>query len=139
MQKANIKRAMAETALLISLMASPMFLGRYKDKKGNWAYRNLMYQIYRMQTEVGASSPVALTGFIKNALTILNSPMACISTVDNMTRVLYFHDLFYKVEAGKHEGENLYVHGLEKAIPYYRQVINQLNLGNEDTLFKIFD
>jgi hypothetical protein len=139
MQKANIKRAMAETALLISLMASPMLLGRYKDKKGNWAYRNLMYQLYRMKTEVGASSPVALTGFIKNALTILNSPMACISTVDNMTRVLYFHDLFYKVEAGKHEGENLYVHGLEKAIPYYRQVMNQLNLGNEDTLFKIFD
>ena len=139
MQKANIKRAMAETALLISLMVSPMFLGRYKDKKGNWAYRNLMYQIYRMRTETGASSPFALTGFIKNILTILNSPMACISTVDNMTRILYFHDLFYKVEAGKHEGENLYVHGLEKAIPYYKQVMNQLNLGKEDTLFKIYD
>ena len=139
MQKANIKRAMAETTLLVSLMASPMFLGRYKDKKGNWAYRNLMYQLYRMRTETGASSPLALTGFIKNMLTILNSPMACISTVDNMTRVLYFHDLFYKVEAGKHEGENLYLHGLEKAIPYYKQVRNQINLGTEDTLFKIYD
>jgi hypothetical protein len=115
-----------------------MFLGRYKDKKGNWAYRNLMYQLYRLRTETQASMPLN-TGFIKNMLTILNSPMACISTIDNMSRILYFQDLFYKVESGKHEGENLYVHGLEKVIPYYKQVINQLNLGTEDTLFKIYD
>jgi hypothetical protein len=138
MQKANLKRAMAETVILISLVSSPMFLGRYKDKKGNWAYRNLMYQLYRLRTETQASMPLN-TGFIKNMLTILNSPMACISTVDNMSRILYFQDLFYKVESGKHEGENLYVHGLEKAIPYYKQVMNQLNLGTEDTLFKIYD
>ena len=138
MQKANLKRAMAETAILISLVSSPMFLGRYKDKKGNWAYRNLMYQLYRLRTETQASMPLN-TGFIKNMLTILNSPMACISTVDNMSRILYFQDLFYKVESGKHEGENLYIHGLEKAIPYYKQVVNQLNLDTEDTLFKIYD
>lgn len=136
MQQANLKRALAETMLLVGLSASIASLGRYKDKKGNWAYRNLMYQLMRMRMETSASTPSP--GFVSNIITILNSPAACITQFSKMAKLLTLTDLAVTIESGKYEGENLWLHNAEKALPFIKQVQNQYELATEDDLFQIF-
>lgn len=46
----------------------------YDDKKNNWAYRHLVYELKRVQMETRASVPYF--GMINNALNILNQPFA---------------------------------------------------------------
>lgn len=137
MQQANIKRAVAEIALLVGLCASTASLGRYKDKKGNWAYRNLMYQLMRMRMETRASVPFS-PGFVTNIITILNSPAACITQFSKLAKLLSLTDLAVTIESGKYEGENLWVHNAVKAVPFLKQVQNQLELATEDDLFQVF-
>lgn len=136
MQQANLKRALAETMLLVGLSASIASLGRYKDKKGNWAYRNLMYQLMRMRMETSASTPSP--GFVSNIITILNSPAACITQFSKMAKLLTLTDMAVTIENGKYEGENLWLHNAEKALPFIKQVQNQYELATEDDLFQIF-
>jgi hypothetical protein len=136
MQRANIKRALAETMLLVGLSTSIASLGRYKDKKGNWAYRNLMYQLMRMRMETMASTPSP--GFVSNIITILNSPAACITQISKLTKLLTLTDLAVTIEGGKYDGENLWLHNAEKALPFLKQVQNQYELATEDDLFQIF-
>ena len=137
MQLANMKRALAESLLLGGLVASISSLGRYKDKKGNWAYRNLMYQLMRMRMETGASMPFD-PGFVSNIITILNSPMACLNPIQKMVKLLTLTDLAVTIESGKYEGENLWLHNAKKALPFLKQVQNQYELATEDDLFQIF-
>lgn len=137
MQLANMKRAIAESILLGSLMASVASLGRYKDKKGNWAYRNLMYQLMRMRMETTASMPLH-PGFVSNLITILNSPAACITQFSKIAKLLSLTDLAVTIEGGKYDGENLWLHNAEKALPFIKQVQNQYELATEDDLFQIF-
>ena len=137
MQLANMKRAIAETSLLVGLTASIASLGRYKDKKGNWAYRNLMYQLMRMRMETSASMPLN-PGFVSNIITVLNSPAACITQFSKMAKLLTLTDLAVTIESGKYEGENLWLHNAEKALPFIKQVQNQYELATEDDLFQIF-
>jgi hypothetical protein len=137
MQKANMKRAAAEIVLLVGLCASTASLGRYKDKKGNWAYRNLMYQLMRMRMETRASVPFS-PGFVTNIITILNSPAACITQFSKLAKLLSLTDLAVTIESGKYEGENLWVHNDVKAVPFLKQVQNQLELATEDDLFQVF-
>ena len=136
MQLANMKRAMAETMLLVGLSASIASLGRYKDKKGNWAYRNLMYQLMRMRMETMASTPSP--GFVSNIITILNSPAACITQFSKMAKLLTLTDILETIEGGKYDGENLWLHNAENALPFIKQVQNQYELATEDDLFQIF-
>lgn len=58
MEKYNLKRAIAEVTLLSIISAAIQILPDEKDKKGNWAYRNMVYQLKRMEMETMASSPV---------------------------------------------------------------------------------
>lgn len=139
MQKYNLKRAMAETLILGMLTASIALLGDYKDKKGNWAYRHLIYLLKRLSMETKASDPVAAYGFVSNIITILNSPAAALNTAEKVSNLLDITDLFVTIENGKYQGNNLYFHNLEKSLPWYGQIIKMLELGNSDDLFKIFD
>lgn len=145
MDQYNCKRALAETIIFASLVMSNLSLGRYKDKKGNWAYRNLMYQVKRMLMEVQASTPIpmpgsgfGLMGFEKNIITTLNSPAAALNTIEKLATIADLSTLFETVENGKHRGENLYLHKMERAVPFYGSVRKQMNLGEEDYLFNVF-
>lgn len=139
MERYNLKRAIAETAILGMLTASIALLGDVKDHKGNWAYRHLIYKLKRMQMETKASDPVALGGFIRNMCTVLNSPVAAVDTVKKISNILDLTDLFVTIEGGKYDGENKYVHNLEKNLPFYGQIVKMLELGESDDLFMIFN
>ena len=139
MERYNLKRAAAETAILAMLTASLALLGDYKDKKGNWAYRHLIYQLKRMQLETMASDPVAAYRFVKSGIKVLNSPMAMLKTVENLTELLDVTDAFVTIEGGKHDGENKYLYNAERRLPFYGQIVKMTELGESDDLFKLFN
>lgn len=139
MERYNLKRAIAETTILLLLAGSIALLGDEKDKKGNWAYRNLIYQLKRMQMETFASNPFAAYGFVSNAIKVLNSPAAALKTTERLSHLLKITDLFSTIEEGKYEGENRYFHNLERDLPFYGQIVKALELGESDDLFKLFN
>lgn len=139
MERYNMKRAFAETAILAMLTASIALLGDYKDKKGNWAYRHLIYELKRLEMETMASNPIAAYGFVSNMIKILNSPAAALNTAEKLSHLLKLTDLFVTIESGKYEGENKYIHNLEKDLPFYGQIVKMLDLGESDDLFMLFN
>lgn len=139
MEQYNVKRAIAETVILAVLSALLWLGGDYKDKKGNWAYRHMIYLLKRLKMETMASNPISLYDFVKNIITILNSPMACLNTIEKLSNLLRITDVAITIEEGRYQGENLYIHNLIYSLPFYRQIMNLLELGESDTLFKIYE
>lgn len=150
MERYNMKRCIAEVVALMTLSVSNLSLGDYKDKRGNWAYRNLMYQTKRMLMETRASAPLPDViplffgeqakpmAFIENIMSLLNSPMAALNTIDSITSVLDFSKLLITIEGGKYDGQNLYWHDFEKNFPYYGSIKKQADLSSEDYMFQVF-
>ena len=93
--------------------------------------------------EISASTPISYTGintgFIKNITTMLNSPVAAVSQVDKLTKLLRITDIFSTIEGGKYDGENRYIHNLETVLPYYPQLVKAINMGDDNALFAIFE
>ena len=139
MELYNLKRAIAETAILAMLSASLLLLGDAKDHKGNWARRHLIYQLKRMQMETMASNPLSGYGFISNMIKMLNSPVAAINVVEKLSNLVKFTDMAQTIESGKHKGENKYVYNLERSLPFYGQIVKAYELGESDDLFKLFN
>ena len=141
-ERANLKRAIAETALLVLLTVQNISLGEYKDKRGSWAYRNLMYQTKRMLMETKASTPLSgfgPQGFVANMINILNSPVAAVATIQDIVTLMDLTKLFVTIEGGQYDGENLYMHNLKRRVPYVGQIIRQSRIGKEDYIFQVFE
>ena len=139
MQRYNLRRALAEVTILAILSATIALLGDYKDKKGNFAYRLLLYQLRRLQMETFASSPVEPVHFIKSAVKILNSPAAALNTIEDVADLLRLTDLFVTIEEGRNKGENKYVHNMEKKLPFYGKLKVFFELEDNDDAFKLFN
>lgn len=141
-EQANIKRTIAETAVLVLLTIQNLSLGEYKDKRGSWAYRNLMYQTKRMLMETRASTPLSgfgPQGFMENTLNILNSPIAAVATIEDIVSLMDLSKLFITIEGGRYDGENLYLHNLKRRVPYVGQIMRQAKIGEEDYIFQVFE
>lgn len=121
--------------LLVAVNLMLLVLGPAKDHKHNWALRHAIYQLLRVNMEIQASTPVALYGFIKNILKILNSPTAVLNVVGKWSDLLRFTDLARTIESGKHAGENKYFVNSEKALPFIQHVDNLINIDDHEELF----
>ena len=116
-----------------------------KDKKGNWAYRNLIYQLKRMEMETMASTPVWIPwskqsplSFERNIIKTLNSPAAALSTIEDLSVLLDFTKAFDTIDSGKHKGENRYLYNLERKFPFYGQIKRQIEMKDSDDYFRVF-
>lgn len=144
-ERYNLKRTIGELSLFTVLAVSNLSLGSYKDKRGNWAYRHLIYMTQRLLMETQASTPFFIpftqygpTGFIKNVITTLNSPMAAINTMNSLANIIDFTKLAQTVQSGDEKGQNMYLHRLERAVPFYSSIKKQIDLGDEDFMFNVF-
>lgn len=139
MEKANVKRALMETAVLVLLFAIKSLLGAPdKDDRGNWIKRHMQYICARLGMEVEASTPVAGQKFIGSILTQLNSPFAAMSTASKILNLLDLSLLNKEVQTGIYMGENMYIHKNKKAIPFYQQLHTVYNLADDEYAFTLF-
>jgi hypothetical protein len=139
-QKSNVWRAHAELTLICALIACQLGLGSEEDTKGSWLKRFILYQIKRaLLDEISFTYPgVFITGE-----TIINSPVASYNTIYGLGYPIYGAvrgDFNETVKRGKYKGMNKYVRNLIKYdIPYYEQINQAINFGDEDNVFFIFN
>jgi len=139
MEKFNVKRTVTEAYILMINYALIMLAGNYKDHKNNWARRNLIYQLRRIDLEIGATNFLPLfpsklftdndsyagksfLSPLKNTVTMLNEPFASLNTFNTIEDLFSFSKMFEYYESGKYEGENIYLHKLEKDIPLWGKI-----------------
>lgn len=141
MQRYNIKRARAEICMLMALIGLEFALGDPDKHKGDYWRRWWIYQTKRMITETKASVPsVEMLG---NALTVLNSPMAGINTLNALLYPFYGisnGDLGEKIQSGPHKGEDKYIRNITKyTLPFFKDWERLQTLDSDDSIFKVFE
>lgn len=104
LERANLKRAAADFGqFALVVLAFNLLVHGWKDDENPWHKRMILYQLRRMQTELGAM----LTP--KEALNILRSPIAATSIIESTynvaTSILWPPDWFNEVESGRFEGK----------------------------------
>lgn len=136
--KYNVKRAVAELGVMVILFAQMTSLGTYKDHKHNWAARMYLYQLNRLMMETKASSLWSGLGILDNLISLLNSPMSCLSTIDSFKNLFNYTYAFQTVKSGKHKGENKLYHTWETKAPYLSKIQTVKNIAEEDAIFNLF-
>lgn len=143
-QKANVKRALAEFAMLAALLGVSAALGDPKDHKGEWGYRFLIYQIRRLILDESASVPPvpAVTGgFVQEGISLLNSPVASVKTVNGfLYPITGLGEIDEYYQRGPNKGKNKYWTKFKKqTLPFYGQIDQLMKMGDEDYIFNVFD
>lgn len=136
-EKANIKRSMAELGLFVALSTIIAMMGPEKDKKGIWGERMIIYNLKRMQLETGASIPLPTT-FLDNIWTILQSPAAAVKTVNNVTDLLQFQNMFVEIQSGRYKGWSRWEKDFSEVFPIYPQFRKVKDIADEDYMFNIY-
>lgn len=92
-----------------------------------------------MDTEVSMPHPKAFG----NALTILQSPMASVNTMNSLMYALYGltnGDLTDEIKSGDHKGENRYWRNMCKYnLPFYKDYEQMKNFDSDESIFKVFE
>lgn len=163
MENYNCKRTLSEAIILLANWCLIMLVGSYKDKNKSWARRNLIYQLRRIDLEIGATSFLPLLSSntisklfgleenksyggksflspLSNTVKILNSPFSSLNTWETIEDLFAFGRLFEDVQSGKYEGDNLYLHKLGKDVPWISKIKKSfIDLTNDDSMFQYME
>ena len=109
MEYANLKRALTETILLMVLSLLSRLSFGDDPKHRAWWEALIKYEIKRMDLETAASMP-ANTKFFKNIITVVNSPIPSINTINRLMALFEIDDLIFmkRYESGPNKGELVY-------------------------------
>ena len=133
-EKANIRRALGETVALISttILAGVLFKSIGDDDEDDWLAAYFAYQAYRLQTELLFWTPK-----IDEAMSILRSPAASMSVIENTIKLL---DQMWtpgqQYERGPWKGEYKIKKTLINYIPIYKQYYKMRDVEGTIGFFK---
>ena len=144
MQKHNVKRVHMEMNMFVALLALSFALGEPEEHKKEMWRRFFIYQTKRMIMETEASMPHPKA--LSSGLTILQSPMAGISTLNSLLYTFAYGpfngDLVGKnsvIKSGKHKGENRYWRNVKKyTLPFIKDLERMQTLDEDDNIFSVF-
>lgn len=140
-QKYNLGRVHAELMMFFMLCGINLALGDPDRERGNWAKRFWMYQVRRSMLDLAAGMPTPY--IVSSNLTILNSPMAGLNTLNGLLYMVYglFNgDLFSTYKQGSHKGENKYIRKASRALlPFIKDYEQMKDLTEKSNLFNVFD
>lgn len=137
-EQANIKRALAELTMFGILSGLVTLMGPEKDRKGVWGGRMAIYQAKRLKLEMSATIPIH-PEFLKNLMTIVQSPSASIKSFNNIAGLFQFNAMFNEIESGRYKGWNEYARNALNTIPYVGQIRKIGDITNEDYMFNIYN
>lgn len=137
-QKANVRRALAEQLVLASLLCLSFGLGEPEDHKKEFWTRMWIYQTKRAIMDVRGSTPY---GVPMEMTKMINSPMAATNTVNAlMYPVVGLGDLDDTIKSGRYKGWNKYGRNMLKYwTPFYNQIDQLQNMGEDESVFAVFD
>lgn len=139
-ERRNLYRAFTELSAFALLSVLCAMCGHWKDKENNWGERFVLYNLKRMKMETGASIPWPLSpDFISNIWTILQSPAASMKTMEGISNLLEFQNMFVELQSGRYKGWSKWERDFVTAIPLYGQIRKVFDLSTEDYMFNIFD
>jgi len=117
-EKANIKRTLGEvTALLSMIIIGNFAFAKMGEDDDEWYWGMLAYQALRLKTELLFFSPK-----IDEAMTILRSPMASMSVMENSIRLLdQMFSPLEMYERGPWKGQPKIKKTLINFVPMYKQ------------------
>lgn len=141
MQKYNIKRVRAEMMMYICLLGLGFALGDPDKHKREFWRRWWIYQTKRAILDTEASMPHPKN--ISNWLTVLNSPMASLNTMNSLLYTFYGltnGDIVTDIKSGDHKGENKYWRNMVKYnLPFFKDWEQMQRMDEDDAIFKIFE
>ena len=141
MQKYNIKRVRAEMLMYICLLGLGFALGDPDKHKREFWRRWWIYQTKRAILDTEASMPHPKN--ISNWLTVLNSPMASLNTMNSLLYTFYGltnGDIVTDLKSGDHKGENKYWRNMVKYnMPFFKDWEQMQRMDEDDAIFKIFE
>lgn len=139
MQRSNVKRAHTELMMFLAMCGLAFALGEPDEHKKDFWRRWWIYQVKRLILDTEASMPHPYA--IKSMWTILQSPMAGISTMNSMFYVFMgIGDITEEIKSGPHKGENRYWRNIKKnVLPFYKDWEQMQNMDTSDAIFTPFD
>ena len=139
-QKADVKRTLAESFMVIALAGASFAMGDPNDHRGEFFYRLWMYVVKRCLFDEKATT---ILGGISEAKTLINNPIASAQTMAGLLYPIYGFmsgDFFEEVQSGRFEGWNKGVRNtLKYTVPFWGQVDQLINIGEETGAFMVFD
>lgn len=140
-QKANVKKAISETAIIIALTLLDI-LGAFDpaaaDDDDDWLYKMYCYQMKRLLLDETGSYP---TGIPNEGLTILNSPIPGLNTINGFLypiRGIINGDINETIQKGPYKGWNKYLRNVYKyTIPFVYKIDNTIRM--DKSMFTIFE
>lgn len=141
MQKYNIKRVRSEMLMYICLLGLSFALGDPDKHKKEFWRRWWIYQTKRAILDTEASMP--MPQMISSGLTIMNSPMASLNTMNSLLYSFYglFNgDITTDIKSGKHKGENKYWRNMVKYnVPFFKDWEQLQSMDTDESIFKVFE
>ena len=116
-EKANMRRTMADVAYLIGTATLAAILTNISgDEDDDWHLNMMAYQTNRLFTEIGALTPSPL--LISEGFRIVKSPMAAVTTLQDIVNFMEFWNWTDTIEHGKYKGQSkFYRSGLKLVKP----------------------
>lgn len=139
MQRANVKRAHTELMMFLATLGLSFALGEPDEHKKEFWRRWWIYQTNRLILDTKASMPHPYA--VKSMWTILQSPMAGISTANSLFYVFMgIDDITEEIKSGPHKGENKYWRNVKKnVLPFFKDWEQMQEMDTSDAIFKVFD
>ena len=139
-QKYNVKRVRAEMTMFAALLGLSFALGESDEHKKKFWRRWWIYQVKRLILDEEASIPGPK--MVQSGITILQSPMAGVNTLNSMLYCFYGitnGDFLEEVKSGKHKGENRYWRNIKKTtLPFFKDWEQLQEMGEDESIFQIF-
>ena len=141
MQRSNIKRVQTEMMMFTALLGLSFALGEPDEHKKEFWRRWWIYQVKRLILDAEASMPHPKA--ISSMITILQSPMAGIDTLNSLLYVYYGlanGDITKTIQSGPHKGENKYWRNIKKnVLPFFKDLEQIQRLDEDESIFKVFE
>lgn len=137
-QKANVRRAVTEHLVLMSLLCLSFALGEPEDHKKEFWYRMWIYQTKRSLMDVTGSTPLGMPMEIDK---LVNSPIAATNTVNALLYPFFgLPDIDDKIKSGRYKGWNKYGRNLLKYyVPFYNHIDQLQHMGEDESVFAVFN
>ena len=140
MQRSNVKRVISEMSMYVALLGLSFALGEPDQHKKEWWRRWWIYQVRRLMLDTEASMPHPKA--ISSGLTILQSPMAGVNTINSLLYTFYGltnGDLTDTIKSGPHKGENKYWRNIKKyVLPFFKDWEQMQRMSEDESIFQVF-